>query len=150
MKKRILLSDDDAVVREMVGRVLELEGYEMDYACTGREAISKFLAHPADLVLLDLNMPEGEGWEAYGSINSAYPLVPVIVITARPEQFRLAATFGIDGLMEKPLNLPLLLLAIQNFLSQTEPDRVRRLISSHPKTLFLQQNSEDHPGEIFQ
>jgi two-component system OmpR family response regulator len=149
MKKRILLSDDDAVVREMLGRVLEMEGYAVDFARTGRETVSKFLAQPADLVLLDLNMPEGDGWQAYNLINCAHPLVPVIVITARPQQYHNAADLGIDGLMEKPLNLPLLLATIKNFLSETEPDRVRRLTNPHFRTLLLNQNIQDRLNEIF-
>ena len=149
MKRKILLADDDAAVREMLGRVLEMEGYEVDLARTGREAMAKFLARPADLILLDLNMPEGDGWEAHNLMNCAHPLVPVIVITARSQQYHHAADLGIDGLMEKPLNLPLLLATIRNFLSETEPDRVRRLTSSQFRTLLLNQNTEAHLGEIF-
>ena len=57
MKKRILLADDDPGVRQMVGRVLESEHYDVVTAGTGREATAKFLANLPDLVLLDRDRP---------------------------------------------------------------------------------------------
>jgi len=148
MKKRILLSEDDSIVREMLGRILEMEGYAVDYASAGREAISQFIRHPADMVLLDLNMSGGHGWEAYDLINQAHPLVPVIVITVRPQQCHHAADLGIDGLME-PLNLALLLEIIKNYFSESEPNRVRQLTSPLFRTVLLNQNTERQPQEIF-
>ena len=149
MKKRILLAADDLTGREMIEGALAREGYAVDHASTGCEAIAKFIKQPADLVLLDLNMPEVDGWQAYKSINQAQPLVPVIVITARAQQYRYAADLGIDGLMEKPLNLPFLLLIIKNFLSESEHDRLRRLTSPLFRTLLLNQNTRHHLEEIF-
>ena len=72
MKKRILLADDDPGIREMLGRVLESEQYEVVLAGTGREAVAKFAAHLPDLILLDLNMPDLDGWEAIDRITR-YP-----------------------------------------------------------------------------
>ncbi len=143
MKKRILLADDDAAVSEMLGRVLESEQYDVVAAKTGRTAAMKFLADPPDLVLLDLNMPDTDGWEAFDLMNSAHPLVPIIVITAKPQQYEHAAELGVDGLMEKPLNLPLLLAAIADFLAESETDRMRRLTHPDFKTMLLNHNVED-------
>jgi len=143
MKKRILLADDDAAVSEMLGRVLESEQYDVVAAKTGRTAAMKFLADPPDLVLLDLNMPDTDGWEAFEMMNIAHPLVPIIVITAKPQQYEHAAELGVDGLMEKPLNLPLLLAAIADFLAESETDRMRRLTHPDFKTMLLNHNVED-------
>ena len=150
MKTRILLADDDADVREMLGRVLESEQYEVVPARTGREAAAKFIAHVPDLVLLDLNMPDRDGWDAFDLMEQTHPLVPVIVITARPQQYKHAAELGVDALMEKPLNLPLLLSTIAGLLAESETERVRRLTDPGFKTAYLSQQHEGCPKGTIQ
>jgi DNA-binding response OmpR family regulator len=135
--KRILLADDDPGVREMLGRVLESENYGVTYAKNGREASAKFSTDPPDLVLLDLNMPDRDGWAAFRLMNVSHPMLPVIVITARPNQYPQANELGVDGLMEKPLNLPILLQAIRDLLTETDAERIRRLTDPEFKTVFL-------------
>jgi DNA-binding response OmpR family regulator len=147
MKAKILLADDDADVREMLGRVLESEQYEVVPARTGRETAAKFIAHVPDLVLLDLNMPDRDGWDAFDLMEQTHPLVPVIVITARPQQYKHAAELGIDALMEKPLNLPLLLATIADLLAESETERVQRLTDPGFKTAYLSRQSEVCPKE---
>ena len=140
--RRILLVDDDPGVREMLGRVLASENYGVIYAKNGREASTKFIADPPDLVLLDLNMPDRDGWTAFRMMNVAQPMLPVIVITARPNQYPQAADLGVDGLMEKPLNLPVLLRAIRDLLAETDAERMRRLTDPEFKTVFLNQRTK--------
>src|SRR5580704_4550313 len=135
--KRILLADDDPGVHELLGRVLEFEHYEVTFAKTGREAAAKFVSDLPDIVLLDLNMPNKDGWAAFRLMNTAHTLVPVIVITARPDQYRQARELGVDAFMEKPLNLPVLLDAIRKLLAETEAERTRRLINPDFNTEFL-------------
>jgi DNA-binding response OmpR family regulator len=137
MKTKILLADDDAGVRETLGLVLKSELYDVMFAKTGREAAAKFIADVPDLVLLDLNMPDRDGWDAFDLMNQTHPMVPVIVITARPQQYQRAAKLGIDALMEKPLDLPLLLDAIANLLAESEPERVQRLTDRGFKTTYF-------------
>jgi len=137
MKKRILLADDDPGIREMLGRVLESEQYEVALAGTGREAVAKFAAHPPDLILLDLNMPDLDGWEAIDRITRIHPFTSVIVITARPKQYEQAVGMAVDALMEKPLDLPLLLAAIADLVAESEAQRVSRLSDPCFKTRYL-------------
>ena len=148
--KKILLADDDPAVREMLGRVLESEHYEVISARTGREAAAKFIATLPDLVLLDLNMPDRDGWEAFDLISSTHPLVPVIVITARPQQYEHAVDCGVDALMEKPLNFPLLLKTIARFLRESEDERLQRLTSPGFKTTLLNPANSKEPANEFQ
>jgi CheY-like chemotaxis protein len=143
MKKKILLADDDPGIREMLGRVLESEQYEVVLAGTGREAVAKFSDSLPDLVLLDLNMPDLDGWEAIDLITSNHPFVSVIVITARPKQYEKAADMAVDALMEKPLNLPLLLSAIAGLMAESEAERVRRLSDPDFKTRALKDPAEN-------
>ena len=145
MKAKILLADDDAGVREMLGRVLESEHYDVVLARTGRETAAKFIADVPDLVLLDLNMPDRDGWDVYDLMNQTHPFVPVIVITARPQQYEHAAELGIDALMEKPLDLPLLLATIADLLAESEAERVQRLTDPGFKTVYLSQPIESCP-----
>ncbi len=122
-KEKILLVDDERAIRQMLTRLLTGEGYNVLPATNGAEALQ--FAGPADfdLVLLDLNMPGQDGWETYDQITAQNPLLPVIVITARPNQRLAALAAGIGALMEKPLDLQKLVLTIRDLLD--EPDNVR-------------------------
>ena len=119
MTKIILLADDDASVRETLGRVLELEHYEVVRAGGGLEAVAKFWSRPPDLVLLDLDMPDHNGWDAFDAMHRVAPRVPIFIITAAPHQAKRAALVGAAALMEKPLHLPRLLQMLNNLLADS-------------------------------
>ncbi len=126
LRKTILLADDDASIRAMLGRILEME-HTVVLAGTGWQAAAQFLSfQPPDLVLLDLNMPDKDGWEAWHLIQTLDTLVPVIVITARPNQYEEAVRRRVDAIMEKPLDLPLLLQTIRRLLSEPSEARLKR------------------------
>src|ERR1051325_6740835 len=108
-RKTILLVDDEASVRELVGRVLKTENYNVVTAANGSEALSLAGSLRVDLVLLDLNLPVKNGWDTFERLSYDHPLVPVIIITARPNQFFSAVGAGAGALMEKPLDFPKLL-----------------------------------------
>ena len=137
VKKTILLADDDASIRTMVGRVLESEDYNVVFACSGRDAALRFMAGPPHLVLLDLNMPEKDGWEVWRLMSYWQQLVPVIVITARPHQYEQALKSKVDALMEKPLDLHLLLEMIRRLLAESYAAHAARLSDPHFKTVLL-------------
>ena len=123
----VLIVDDDAVVRGSLAAVLESEGYVVDEARNGIEAVTRAMEHTPDLVLLDLNMPHWDGWTAFAKLDRVRPLVPVIVITARPQQYQEAVRLGVDGFMEKPLNIPILVRAVKRFTTEDENRHVRRI-----------------------
>jgi CheY-like chemotaxis protein len=118
--KRILIADDDAVVRGSLAAVLESEGFVVEEAEDGIKAVARVVVHPPDLVLLDLNMPHWDGWTAFSQLDRVTPLLPVIVITARPNQYPKAVQLGVDAFMEKPLNIPILVRAIKRLTNQEE------------------------------
>ena len=136
-KAKILLADDDAEVLAALTGVLESEGYEVIVAKNGREAIEHFHQGHVDIALLDLNMPVKGGWEAFERLTTIHPLLPVIVITARPDQYPLAVAAGVGALMEKPLDLPLLLRAIEDLLFEPVEKRLSRLTGKRPITRYL-------------
>jgi DNA-binding response OmpR family regulator len=114
--KKILLADDDESVSQMLGQVLELESYQVLRARTGRETVAMFTAESPDLVLLDLNMPDRSGWEVFDVIHRTHPSMPVIIITALSRQQERATNLGLV-LMEKPLDIPLLLEMIRDSMA---------------------------------
>jgi DNA-binding NtrC family response regulator len=128
--KTILLADDDAAIRQTLGQVLNLEQYNVVFAATGREAAANFISHVPDLVLLDLNMPDRDGWEAFQLMNSTHPLVPVVIITARPHQSQRATEMGVAALLEKPLDIQLLLKTIRDLLAEPAAKPPRRLAAA--------------------
>lgn len=137
MKAKILLADDDEEVLAALNGVLESEGYEVILAKDGREALEHFHAGHIDIVLLDLNMPVKGGWETFERLTTIHPLLPVIVITARPDQYPLAVAAGVGALMEKPLDLVLLLQAIEDLLHEPVESRLSRMTGKRPITRFL-------------
>ena len=144
-KKTILLADDDASVRMMVGRLLDAENYNVLFARNGREAARRFKADPPDLVLLDLNMPEKDGWEAFEEMCEVNPMLPIIIITASPYEYERAVQLGADALMEKPLNLSLLLKSIRELLAESPSACMARLTNPNFKTNYLKLHH--HAGE---
>ncbi len=127
MRKTILLVDDDQAVRESVARVLADENYEVVPAGDGAEALEIAAASEVDLVLLDLNMPEKSGWDTFERLTNDNPLLPVVIITARPNQLFLARAAGVGALMEKPLDFPKLLQTISELLAEPSQQRLARM-----------------------
>ena len=142
-RKRVLIVDDDALVRSSLASVLECEGYEVYGADDGRAAVHCAMEHTPDLVLLDLNMPHMDGWSAFAKLEQARPLIPVIVITARPHQYRQAVCLGVDAFMEKPLNISVLLRAIRKLTHEPEDRHTQRVINPGFVTRLLKNDTAE-------
>ena len=80
-KYKILIADDEQVVRDLFGRVLEKDGYKISYAANGKEALDRIKEDKIDLLLLDLNMPVMSGMELIAKVNEAKKDVIMIVVT---------------------------------------------------------------------
>jgi CheY-like chemotaxis protein len=134
---RILIVEDDPAVRDALAEVLRGENYEVSLAANAPQAMASFAGKKPDLMLMDLNLPGMDGWAVLGALGRDRIRTPVIVITARPHQYEHAVDAGIDALMEKPLDFPLLLGAISRFLQETMQDRMLRLYPKGPVTVDL-------------
>jgi CheY-like chemotaxis protein len=132
MKKRILLVDDDASVRESVKQALQWENYEVLSAANGKEALETFFEGYIDLVLLDLAMPVKNGWDTLERMTAYNPYLPIIIITAKPDQSESAVAAGATALMEKPLDLLLLLGTINCLLEESVEERLSRIYAHRP------------------
>ena len=126
-KRRILLVDDDPAIRQILVRLLSEEDFEVLTAANGLEALALSGSTKFDLVLLDLNMPVKNGWETFEQLSARNPLMPIILITARPNQFFPAMASGVGALLEKPLDFTKLFHTINNLLDETEEMRLARL-----------------------
>ena len=118
MIKRILLVDDERSIRESLSKILGAENYEVVLAENGHEAIEKHGAQRIDLLILDLNMPVKNGWDTLEWLVKIDPVLPVVIITGRSNERALAETAGADALMEKPLDVPLLLQTIRELMDE--------------------------------
>lgn len=126
-KTRILLADDDPAIRAMLARLLTEENYLVLPAANGQEALELALATEPDLVLLDLNLPVKSGWDVFERVTAERPDLPVVIITARPNQLFTAVGAGAGALLEKPLDFPKLLQAIRALLDEPVETRLARL-----------------------
>lgn len=91
--QRVLVVDDEEPVRRLLRRVLEAEGYAVETATGGKEAVQAMQRQLPDLLLLDLMMPEMDGVEVLQVVRKSYGALPVIVLTGFPD----------SALMEKAL-----------------------------------------------
>jgi CheY-like chemotaxis protein len=128
MKAQLLLVDDDPSIRASLGKVLASEGYQVTFAADAAEAMNLFTTRRFDLLLLDLSLPGQSGWDAFERFTARAPLVPVVIITGRDRQALLAADAGADALLEKPVDVPALLRAIERLLAEPPEQRLTRLL----------------------
>jgi DNA-binding response OmpR family regulator len=125
--KRILLVDDDPTVRDSLNDVLLAEGYVVIPAENGQVALDLVTRSSVDLVLLDLNMPIKNGWDTFEQLTREHPFIPVIIVTARPNQLFTALGAGAGALLEKPMNIRTLLQTMEKLLVETAEQRLARL-----------------------
>jgi DNA-binding response OmpR family regulator len=115
-RKRLLIVDDDDAVRSGLEEILVKEGYEVVTACNGIQALAILRRQPCDLALIDLNMPLLNGRGTIAELRRLNRWLPIVIITARPDHGTRARESGVE-LMEKPLDLPLLVRRIGDLLA---------------------------------
>lgn len=119
---RVLVADDEAITRMLIKRLLERENFDVLEASNGDEAIALTLRERPDLVLLDLNMPVMDGYEAIHHLrhNASLTGLPIIVLTAEDGQTveRRVLTMGADDYMIKPFEGPVLLSRVNAVFSR--------------------------------
>ena len=123
----LLVVDDEATILELLSGSLRLAGFDVVTAASGAEALRAVTSSRPDLVLLDVMMPDGDGFETLGRIRSGGSEVPVIFLTARdevPDRVRGFAEGG-DDYLTKPFSLDELLGRIGAVLKRTRPGAPR-------------------------
>jgi DNA-binding NtrC family response regulator len=119
-KFKILVVDDDEDVRDALKRILEVEGYEVDTAGCGEEAIEKANASFYNLALIDIRLPDVEGTKLLTELRSTTPKMVKIIITGNPstENAIEAVNRGADAFIVKPLNAIDILKSVRDHLTK--------------------------------
>lgn len=114
----ILVVDDEANIRRMVGRLLETEGHRVREAAHGAAALAAVAEEEPDVVLLDLAMPEMDGLTALRSLREGRPDLPVVMMSGRATLADAvqATKLGAFHFIEKPLNPEAVLLTVRGAL----------------------------------
>lgn len=119
---KILVVDDDAQMRAMITQMLSREGYTVVTAENGKDALVRYRQHRADLVLLDILMPEMDGIEATMHLKREFPQIRILAMSggrrALSPEFNLnsAQVLGVNATLAKPFTREQLLQAVKSTL----------------------------------
>lgn len=118
MTPHVLVVDDEEIIRDSLSFVLSKEGYDVESASNGREALEKILANPPDVVITDIEMPEMKGMELLDKVSQVSPQTFVIIITAYGsiETAIQALRKGAADYILKPLEFDELILRLRRLI----------------------------------
>lgn len=124
-KYRILLVDDDETIRSTMTAILEDEGYSVDIAPNGKEAIKKTQEQNYNLALLDIRLPDMEGVELLKLMKEPIPRMRKIMLTGFPSLQNAveAVNKNADAYLIKPVDVDKLLATIKEQLAKQEEDK---------------------------
>ena len=122
---RILVVDDDENIRVTIEAILENEGYAVDVAVNGREAIKKSESTAYNLALIDIRLPDMEGIELLTSMKDTVPKVRKIIITGYPSMQNAidAVNRNADAYLVKPVDVDKLLELVRRQLKLQEAEK---------------------------
>ncbi len=120
---KILVVDDEALIRDVIREYLILEGYEVSEAENGDEAVEKALKEDYNLIIMDIMMPKKDGYQACKEIREKKS-VPFIMLSARGEEYDKLIGFdlGIDDYVTKPFSPKELVARVKAILKRTTGD----------------------------
>ncbi len=129
-RKKILVVDDDCECTEFAEGVLTAEGYEVITASDGQEGLEKARSQCPDLIILDVLMPEQDGWDTCDQLRSAQETrrVPIVYLTCVPGAKSIYAPHGAletdwDEYLNKPITPQNLIAAVRRLLEKAEAVR---------------------------
>jgi DNA-binding response OmpR family regulator len=141
MIKRILVADDEPTVCQLLELVLTTEGYEVLTAANGDELVRTAQEQKPDLLLVDVMMPQLDGYEAIRQLrnDTRTAHLPMIILTARANPSDLVTGFetGADDYITKPFHLPELLARIKGHLRRAEQRPVHNPLTGLPGNVLL-------------
>jgi PleD family two-component response regulator len=145
-KPRILITEDEPNLREVLHMQLELADFEVLEACDGEEALELAEQTRPDLILLDVMMPRMDGYEALRRLRASYAtrFIPVIMLTARDAKRDVLSGFrgGANDYLTKPYERDELLLRIDNQLRWSRQQREANPLTGLPGNLSINEEIE--------
>lgn len=119
---KLLIVDDETKIRSLIRKYAEFDGFEVEEASDGMQAVTLCALHTYDLVIMDVMMPELDGFSAIREIRKKSD-VPVIILSARGEEYDKIHGFdlGIDDYVVKPFSPKELMLRVTAILNRTRP-----------------------------
>ena len=110
----VLVVDDDPLIREAIAEMLDLEGYAVETAANGRDALAAVERREPRAVLLDMRMPILDGWGFAQALRQRGQQLPIIVMTAAHDAARWARDLGAQHVVAKPFEITDLLSAVHD------------------------------------
>ena len=124
-KPRILLVDDEPSIVKMVGKRLEIEGFDVIVAMDGQEGLTKAQTEHPDLIILDLMLPTLNGYEVCTTLKRdiSYRKIPIVLFTAKTQDKdeKLGMECGANAYVRKPFRAQELLEKIHTLLAASSP-----------------------------
>jgi two-component system OmpR family response regulator len=120
-KGRVLVVDDEANITDLVAMALRYEGFEVDVAATGRSAVEAARSKPSNLMILDVMLPDIDGFEVARELSLSGHRVPILFLTARDatEDKVRGLTIGGDDYVTKPFSLEELVARVHAILRRS-------------------------------
>ena len=133
----VLLVDDEAAIRESLRMILEYEGYRVDEAASGGEALSRVAARAPSLLLVDIKMPEMDGLELLSALRERGYSMPVVMISGHGTVATAveATQLGAFDFLEKPLRRERVLLCLRNALESSRLKQENRKLKPEREEL---------------
>ncbi len=121
---KILVTDDEQKIREMIRKYAEFEGFTVEEAKDGFDAVNKADQDNFDLIVMDVMMPGLDGFSAVKEIKKKKPNIPVIMLSALGEEYDKIHGFdlGVDDYVVKPFSTKELMMRIHAILKRTSPE----------------------------
>jgi len=118
---RILITDDEEMIRKLIRKYAEFEGHEVVEACNGMEALIEVKNSSFDIIIMDIMMPELDGFSACREIRKTSD-VPIIMLTAKGEEYDKINGFeiGIDDYVMKPFSPKELMLRVNAIIKRSK------------------------------
>ena len=125
----ILVVDDNASIRKLIGVYLEPEGYNVIYASNGVEALNILENSRVDLMIADIMMPKMDGYTLTEELRAAYYDMPILMITAKDtfEDKKKGFRAGTDDYMVKPINMDEMVLRVDALLRRSKISNEHKL-----------------------
>jgi CheY-like chemotaxis protein len=110
---RVLVVDDEPDIRATVAEMLEIEGYSVEEAANGADALLAVERRRPDLILLDMRMPVLDGWGFAAEMSRRDMTIPIVVMTAARDAARWASEIAASASLSKPFGFDDLITAVE-------------------------------------